>query len=231
MTKIITPNILAIEAANQGCSVAIQVGEEHLQKHYDGERKATEVILFLVKRVLSEFSLSVKDLSLIAYSKGPGSFTGVRTSTAVTQGLAFPHKIPVVGISTLQCLAQQVYETDNVRQVLPLLDARKQELYAGLFELSPEGIMQPRYEEGVYKPEAIQFEEAITKGCVGVGSGWGIFDERLPSSIRDSVQSVDAEIAPEAIGMLSLAEHAIRNNMCVSAEYALPIYHRDPIDQ
>lgn len=94
-------------------------------------RNHAEIILPLIDSVLHKAQITVADLSGIAVSIGPGSFTGLRIGLATVKGLAYDCNLPVVGISTLLATATRVKQFDGV--ICSLLDARKGEVYVGVF--------------------------------------------------------------------------------------------------
>src|SRR5210317_1461885 len=99
-------NILAIDASSEACSAALLVNNEIYERSEVVPRKHTELILPMVDEVLAEGGVSLGQLDAIAFNRGPGSFTGVRVSTSVTQGLAFAMDLPVIPISGLATVAQ-----------------------------------------------------------------------------------------------------------------------------
>jgi len=110
----------------------------------------SERLLAAIGGVLDQSSCNLTDLSGIAISLGPGSFTGLRIGVSVVKGLAFATGLPVVGVSTLDTLAAQVAPTSYA--ICPILDARKAEVYTALYRyeggsrvkrLSPYRAMRP----------------------------------------------------------------------------------------
>ena len=99
--------ILALETANEQCSVAIVDAQQLLYfQSNDEPRKQTQLILPMIEQGLKETQTTWQQISAIAFSRGPGAFSGVRINAAVTQALAWANDIPVVPVSTLQALAQ-----------------------------------------------------------------------------------------------------------------------------
>ncbi|WP_413699336.1 tRNA (adenosine(37)-N6)-threonylcarbamoyltransferase complex dimerization subunit type 1 TsaB [Psychromonas sp. KJ10-10] len=114
-------NILCVDTSTEACSVAIlkQSDEQTtiFDKYMFAPREHTVKILPTVESVLAEAKLAINDIDVVAYGRGPGSFTGVRIGISIAQGLAFGIEKPMVGVSTLQAMAQQAYKTSNVSNV------------------------------------------------------------------------------------------------------------------
>ena len=97
-----------------------------------------EILLPLVESVARQARVSLPEVSGIALSIGPGSFTGLRIGLSTVKGLAYGWGIPVVGVSTLLAQAARVGDFDGV--ICSFLDARKHEVYAALFRKSKHGL-------------------------------------------------------------------------------------------
>lgn len=131
--------ILGVDTATSIASVALIEDEVVLgEEIYGGaaapgeaKKNHAEIILPMIRSVLSRASITLANLSGIAVSIGPGSFTGLRIGLATVKGLAYSSTLPVVGVSTLLATAATVAQTDGT--ICSLLDARKREVYFGLF--------------------------------------------------------------------------------------------------
>ncbi|MCL4303389.1 MAG: tRNA (adenosine(37)-N6)-threonylcarbamoyltransferase complex dimerization subunit type 1 TsaB [Anaerolineae bacterium] len=98
--------ILAIDTATQFASLALYSHDGVLaEESWFADRNHTVEVMPRLTRMLRLANLKVADLAALAVSLGPGSFTGVRIGLAVAKGLALPHKLPVIGVSTLEIAA------------------------------------------------------------------------------------------------------------------------------
>jgi tRNA threonylcarbamoyladenosine biosynthesis protein TsaB len=124
--------VLAIDTSTEALSVALRTGQGTLERSLEMARGHAEQILPLIDALLGEANLRLSQLDGIAAGVGPGSFTGVRISVAVAQGLAYGAGLPVVPVTSLEALAFPAIEAGADR-VIACLDARMGEVYWGCF--------------------------------------------------------------------------------------------------
>jgi tRNA threonylcarbamoyladenosine biosynthesis protein TsaB len=125
--------ILNIETATKNCSVALaKEGKiiRHKEISEEGYSHAERLHVFIEECIL-EAGISYKDLSAIAVSQGPGSYTGLRIGVSAAKGLCFALNIPLIAVDTLQTLASQANVTNGL--IVPMLDARRMEVYSAVF--------------------------------------------------------------------------------------------------
>ncbi|WP_109441614.1 tRNA (adenosine(37)-N6)-threonylcarbamoyltransferase complex dimerization subunit type 1 TsaB [Acinetobacter haemolyticus] len=207
--------LLALETANEQCSVSLVDMTQELYFQLDSRAKAqTQTILPLIEDALLQTNTQLKDVNAIAFSRGPGSFSGVRINAAVTQALAWSQDLPVIPVSSLQALAQAAFRHTGMQQVTAVLDARMQEVYIANFSLDEHGIMQAIDDE-----KLLNYEQA-TAYCkfIAVGSG---------AALIQASQESSQVIVATAQDIASIAKVYATQHKWVDAEYALPVYLRD----
>ena len=125
--------ILNLETATKNCSVSIsQDGKTILCKEMaEAGYSHAEKLHVFIEESLKESNLTFKDLSAIAVSQGPGSYTGLRIGVSAAKGLCFALNLPLISVDTLQVLASQLSITEGV--VIPMIDARRMEVYSAIF--------------------------------------------------------------------------------------------------
>jgi tRNA threonylcarbamoyladenosine biosynthesis protein TsaB len=128
--------LLAIDTSTEALSVALRTEQGTIERGLETARGHAEQILSLIDAVLGEADVRLSQLDGIAAGVGPGSFTGVRISVAVAQGLSFGAGLPVVPVTSLEALAFAAIETGADR-VIACLDARMGEIYWGCFAAEP----------------------------------------------------------------------------------------------
>ena len=171
-------NILAIETSGAACSVALYYGGETQQRLEMLPREHARKVLPMVDSLLAEAGVELSSLDALAYSRGPGSFTGLRIGFGVIQGLAFGADLPVVGVSSLQALALQGAREFGVDRgiAVPALDARMRELYWAVYELSGSALPCLRGDERASTPGDV-LDALPQEIAVAVGDGWTFLDD------------------------------------------------------
>lgn len=127
-----------IETATRICSVAVSTGEEilaHITEKADNYTHS-ERLHVLADEVLKSTGNHFGSLTHVAVSNGPGSYTGLRIGLSAAKGWCFALDIPLITVDTLHCLAQGLLEILKGTEgfVLPMIDARRMEVYTAMFD-------------------------------------------------------------------------------------------------
>jgi tRNA threonylcarbamoyladenosine biosynthesis protein TsaB len=217
-------NLLAIETATETVSVALSLNGEVIERYEHAPRKHAELILPWVESLLADAGIGFSSLDVIAFSRGPGSFTSLRIGIGIVQGLAWAADRPVVPVSSLAATAQSAVCT-GVGSALVALDARMNEVFTGTFEAGSNGIMIPVGEERVCSPQKIA-EPANTE-TYGIGIGF----DRYPAlmNLAGGLAGIQADVWPKASSVLQLAQAWLETHDALPAEMAQPIYLRDNV--
>ncbi len=125
---------LCIESATKNCSVAIFKNTELLClcEEFSEEYSHAEKLHLFIEWALQGAGIKLKDLHAICIGEGPGSYTGLRIGTAAVKGLCFALHIPLIAVNTLSLLIKKT-ETEAVDYIIPMLDARRMEVYTQVY--------------------------------------------------------------------------------------------------
>ena len=196
----------------------------------DGGAAASAQALPMLMALLQRQGWTFADLDAIAFGRGPGGFTGLRTACAVAQGLAWGRGIPVVPVDSLAIVAE-----DAVRHAGPgegavvwvAMDARMDEIYAGCYRDAGAGGWQAVVEPSLTTPAALHAVWAVTPPAFVAGSALAAFGDRLHTgnAVRAPVEHGRAA----ALGWLAAAGLARGDG--VAADQALPVYLRVKVAQ
>ena len=183
--------ILNIETATKNCSVSLAKDGKTivLKELNNGNYSHAEKLHEFIKQVTEEAKVELTDLEAIAVSKGPGSYTGLRIGVSAAKGLCFALDIPLIAIDTLQALALSISISEGL--IIPLLDARRMEVYSAVFnseneinrEVKAEIISEDSFSTYLNKQKVYFVGDGVEK-CKGIITHENaIFvDEKLPSA-------------------------------------------------
>ena len=219
--------ILAIDTATEACSAALWQDGQLLSRYEVAPRGHTDLILPMVAQLLAEAELRLNQLDAIAFGRGPGSFTGVRITLGVAQGLAFGADLPLLGVSNLQALAQGAHRVCAAQSALAAIDARMGEIYVGGFALL-DGVMTSTDVEQVVTPTewlAGMDSPAAAEWTVGVGSGLVTYPA-LGARVGELCTQLPY---PQAQDLFPQALRLWQQGLGVAAAEALPVYLRDKV--
>lgn len=213
-------HLLAIETSSEQCSVALWQQGKIIQRTLVGAKQHAKIVLPYVDEVLQRGQMTLPELDGVIFGKGPGSFTGLRVAASVAQGLTAATNLPVLGVSSLNAIAQGAYQTYGHKQVCVLIDARMSEMYYGFYCLK-DGWMQPVTDEKVAKPSELILLEGIWPV---VGNGYVRYKSELNEQQLAQLIQVDYPF-PLASDLFPLA----LNMPFTTAEHALPTYVRHQV--
>lgn len=217
--------ILAIDTSTEACSVALFHHGEIIGDFVLSAREHTKQVLPMVDYILAEADCHLTQLDAIAFSRGPGSFTGVRIGVGVAQGLAFGADKPLIPISTLETLAQGALRLAGAKQVIVTIDARMNEVYCGQYLYNKMGRWDIQTKEQVISPKEVgnKIKNVTETPLFNAGSGFRKYPDLVPESISSGI------LLPNAKDMLPLAESLWHSRDLIYAEDAEPVYLRNEV--
>ncbi|MGF1752050.1 tRNA (adenosine(37)-N6)-threonylcarbamoyltransferase complex dimerization subunit type 1 TsaB [Vibrio makurazakiensis] len=220
--------ILALDTATENCSVALVIENQVFARSEVAPRDHTKKILPMVDEVLKEAGISLADVDAIAFGQGPGSFTGVRIGIGIAQGLAFGADLPMIGISTLEAMAQGCYRVLGDTHVASAIDARMSEVYWGRYSRELDGRWLAVDAECVIAPsDLVEQVEADAQTWSQVGTGWEAYAEHMNNV---ALTRKETEVLfPEAQDIAFLAQFAFSEGKAVPVEESAPVYLRDKV--
>jgi len=225
--------ILSIDASTEACSVALQSGDEILDKYQIAPRQHAGLILPQVEELLIEAGLQLNQLDAICCNIGPGAFTGIRIAVSIAQGLAFGADIPAIPISSLENLAF-VGRSHNqeINHWLCAIDARMNEVYFAGFGLENKNVTRIK-EETVIAPQLINWNallEQVGSEKVGlVGSGWEAYKEDMFTNSNIQQFHLVEDGFPNARFSLEIAVKKLKEREYLKAEELQPMYLRNNV--
>jgi tRNA threonylcarbamoyladenosine biosynthesis protein TsaB len=212
------PDFLAFDTSTETLSIAVSRGDSVWWHDAPGGAQASTTLIPQIQRLLAEAGLALNRLDAIAFGRGPGSFTGLRTACAVAQGLGFGAGVPLLPVDSLHAVAQDAHERLGVQRIVALLDARMDQVYVAHYAfdgsdddrtprlLAPEGVVAP-------------------PGFVLAGNAFSAYGARLPADVarHDALSTARA--------LLKLAPRLLESGFAVAPQDATPLYIRDKVAQ
>lgn len=214
--------ILAVETSTEYCSVALWHDGAVSERCELVGQKHSEMLLSMLDALLLDSGFGIQDMDGIAFGKGPGSFTGVRIACGVAQGLALGANLEVVGVCTLEALAQ----ASGHDKVIAALDARMGEIYLAAYEKCEDAWAT------VIAPCLCKADDApqVTGAAwYGVGSGFAVNGAVLQAQYAGQLGDVEAQAVPQVGAVAQLAAIEFAKGNAVDAAQALPLYLRDKV--
>lgn len=218
--------ILAVETSTDACSAALFIDGAIEERFALAPREHTKLILPMIAELMAEAGLKPQQLDALALSRGPGSFTGVRIATGVVHGIALGADLPVVPVSTLAAIAQDLFNRHDVDLAFTGMDARMNEIFWGVYQTNALGLAQLLGAEAVTPAEQVLFPERLGWG---VGSAWAIYAQALTERLNPWLQGLEAEVWPHAACIAQLGAYDFANGLAVPVEQAMPVYLRDKV--
>ena len=166
--------LLCIETSGKNCSVALFEGLQlvSIREVHTEQFSHSENLHVFIEQVLKESNLQPKAIKAIAISAGPGSYTGLRIGVATAKGLCYGWDIPLIALPTLRILAEQVtYEFIDIEYIIPMIDARRMEVFTAVYshDFSPilgeraEILTESTFDTYLNKGKTIFLGDGITK--------------------------------------------------------------------
>lgn len=222
-----TPSLLAFDTATEHLSVALSVRGEVCTHEAAGGAQASASLIPAIFALLARAGVGLEALDAIAFGRGPGAFTGLRTACSVAQGLAFGAGKPVLPIDSLLAVAEDARGDDaRDQRVWVAMDARMNEIYAAQYAFSG-GHWAALDAPLLTTAEALNARWRAQPPDLIAGNALAAFEATLVTGAAR--RAPDA--LPRAGAMLPLARALWTQGGAVDAARALPLYVRDKVAQ
>jgi len=217
-------NLLAIDTSSINFSLCLihSAGKENVE--FNAGITHSSVALSEVQKILKKANVAFKDLNVIAFSAGPGSFTGIRIACGVAYGIAFSHKIPLTGISSLKTIASMT----ESNYILSTIDARMGEVYLQFFKRNNDKKILPLSEPMVTAPDKLPIPpDEITNRFSVIGTGYEMFtdhfndtylsysldNQNLKTNMASYIASIALEQPPDKFSFDGIQPIYVRNKV------------------
>jgi tRNA threonylcarbamoyladenosine biosynthesis protein TsaB len=218
--------MLALETSGRRGSVALaRDGELAAFRWLSAERTHTSELMPMVQELLGEVGVRPADIGLYCYSRGPGSFTGLRIAATVGRMLQSALGCRVVAVPTLEVIARNALaHPERPKRLVAILDAKRGQVYGAVFERCGESDLQTAVEPGIYAPGS--WLASVAKPFSIIGEGVGFYREACKAS--GGVILEEDYWPPSAEHVVIVGERLARNGRFCCPEEIVPLYLRPP---
>lgn len=221
LSRSTQPTWLFIDTTGQGCHIGLSHQGVYWTDSDMTPQSHTKRILPMIESLLTQAQLNIEAVQGIIYTKGPGSFTGVRVGVSVVQGLAFALSIPTLGVSTLMALAWQGQSQPHQSAVGAVIDARMSQIYWAIYDFNASA--------PIIHPDCISSLEQIIKRPLPkvIAGDVHLFETLL---VKPEIQGLSSQPNVSVNSLLSLVEKGLEEGFLSWDEgMALPIYLRNDV--
>jgi tRNA threonylcarbamoyladenosine biosynthesis protein TsaB len=218
--------LLAFDTATERMSIGLAARGQVWTHEGEGGVQASAKLIPAIMALLAQAGVTLRELDAIAFGRGPGAFTGLRTACSVAQGLAFGAGKPVLPVDTLLAVAEDAREGDAPQRIWVANDARMGELYVAHYGFDGRRwhlLVAPFVSTPMLLNERWQADapEAVA------GSAWAVAGAELQAGSARRAP----EAQPRARALLPLAQALWSDGGAVDPALALPLYVRDKVAQ
>lgn len=217
--------ILAVDtSANVATAAVVADGKLVAESILNHKKTHSEKIMPMIDSVLKDAEIGINDIDLFAVANGPGSFTGLRIGVSTVKALAHAADKPIVGISTLEAMAYNLFDVDGL--ISPIMDARRSQVYNAVY----------RFERGllveVTEPRALAIEEcldgfAVEEKVYFLGDGVPVHEEIIKKTMGErAVIAPVTALLQRASSLAVLAELKFIEGKSDTYQSLMPFYLR-----
>ena len=218
--------ILAIDSSGLVATVAILEDDELIAEYTVNYKKThSETLLPMLDEISKMTDLDLKSVDMIAVSKGPGSFTGLRIGSATVKGLAYALNVPVVSVPTVDALSMNLWGTDKL--VCPIMDARRNQVYTGLYDFIGDRHHVVMEQTAMGIEELIDMINQKKWSVVFLGDGVPVYKDVIEEKLKVSHLYAPANMNRQRAASLGvLAFEYIKKGIVETADEHKPEYLR-----
>ena len=218
--------LILIETSTALCSAALaEDGVITSYRESSAPKAHASLTAVFIQEMLEEKGLTIADCDAVCVSKGPGSYTGLRVGVSTAKGLCFGSSKPLIAISTLDILVAQAQIPDNLKYIVPMVDARRMEVYAAVYEIAAQAGNDVRQitETAPAIIDENSYSDILEKGKVlFIGDGAGKCADVIKHPNATFVQCW-----PKASAMLEPAMKAYKEKRFEDVAYFEPFYLKE----
>ncbi len=218
--------ILGIDSSGNTASAAL-LAEDILIAEYTVNHAKThsQTLLPMIEAMLAMTETDAAELGAVAIASGPGSFTGLRIGASNAKGLAGALGIPIIPVPTLEALAYHCFAWNGY--VCPIMDARRNQVYTGIYEWKNAELLIHSEQEAVPIQEILEKAKKMDRKTIFLGDGVSVFKKIIEENLKDSCEFVPVQDNLQRAGSIAaLGWKYYQKNKFLNAEDFVPVYLR-----
>ena len=194
--------ILALDSSGLVASVAVMEDDNLLAEYTMNYKKThSQTLLPMLDEMSKMIDLDLNTVDAIAVAGGPGSFTGLRIGSATAKGLGLALKKPLISIPTVDGLAYNLCGTERI--VCPLMDARRNQVYTGIYDFEGNELKVIEAQMAVDITEIAEKLNALGREVIFLGDGWPVYEAKLAEVLTVPYMAAPAHQSRQRAGALA----------------------------
>ena len=177
--------ILAIDSSGLVASLAVAQDDTLVAEFTMNYKKThSQTLLPMLEEVKKAIQLDLGSIDAIAVAAGPGSFTGLRIGSATAKGLGLALQKPLIAVPTVEALAYNLYDTGEDTVICPIMDARRNQVYTGIYCFREHRLETLKQQDAVPMEELLEALNAMGKTVIFLGDGVPVYREQIEENCR-----------------------------------------------
>ncbi len=218
--------ILGIDSSGLVASVAL-VQDDILMAEYSVNYKKThsQTLMPMLDEIIKMTEQDLSEINAIAIAAGPGSFTGLRIGSATVKGLGLALDKPIISVPTCHALAYNLWGVGGL--ICPIMDARRNQVYTGIYEFAHGGLNVIRDQDAIDIHELIEILNGLDKPVTFTGDGVPVFEDIIKAEMKNDIQFAPPHMNRQRAGAVAaLGKVYFMQGIMEAAEEHSPIYLR-----
>lgn len=219
-------NLLAIDASGVAGSVAyIKDGKLAGEYYFCDKLTHSQTIMPMLEHMKSLISINMDEIDVVAVTSGPGSFTGLRIGVTAAKALALALNVPIVGVPTLDVIAQAMYFTEYY--ICPIMDARRNQVYTALYKWNEEKLERLTEHRAIDMTEYLESLKKYEGKVIFLGDGVTAYKQRIEETLGNRAVFAPSFCNLQHASVLgAMAEELYKEGKAEDASTFVPMYLR-----
>ena len=218
-------NILSIDSSGTMLSIELKKNNEYFSFADQQKRRASQIILSSIDKIMSDNKLDVSDLNLIIFNKGPASFTGTRIAASVCQAIGYSLNIPVIGVNSLSLMAYNYYSKSSYSKITCIKKAYGEKYYVGEYDID-KSKYNPIKELSLSSANHLDFSSS----CHYISDSWEQIKSDIDHSLLNNIKIINQADESNAKMLLEYVDNVVEYKTEFDLKMTFPDYANHTID-